>query len=314
MGYDLSIPDRLNDYGLKVREVAGWQTRGSSSFNPRGSVTHHTVGPKSGNSPSLGVVTNGRAGLSGPLANVLQARDNTIYVVAAGRANHAGRGGWHGLSGNYSVFGNEVENTGYNTGPKAEPWRPDQIETMALVAAAMSDGRWGYDANCFHKEWTTRKIDPHSLSGPSFRGRISALLGGAAPNTPSSPSNPSKEEDMLKLVKGSGPAIYSTDFVTKTHLSGEALGAIQYTLGLAGMDSNVNTVPQGLLDSLPTNIDMGAAVQLVVAAISAKIDSLDVDVKLDNAAVTAAVKEAVKGLTGSSASAIADELSKRLQS
>ena len=140
----------------------------------------------------------------------------------------------------------------------------------------------------------------------------SGIRNGTTPAPP--PTSPtSEEDDMLKLVKGSGPAIYSTDFVTKTHLSGPALQAIQYVNAIAGGDAKVNTVPQDLLDSLPTNIDVGAAVQLIVGAINAKIDGLNVTATLDTAAVTAAVKEAVEGLTGADAGVIADELARRLQ-
>ena len=93
MPRDTGIADRLRAKGLNVVEVNGWRTRGAEGFNPRGSVDHHTAGPRKGNAPSLGVCINGRADLPGPLCNVLVGRDGTCYVVAAGRANHAGAGG-----------------------------------------------------------------------------------------------------------------------------------------------------------------------------------------------------------------------------
>ena len=68
---------------------------------------------ESGNNPSLEVCINGRPDLAGPLCNVMVGRDNTMFVVAAGRANHAGSGGWRGRSGNSTVYGIERENTGY---------------------------------------------------------------------------------------------------------------------------------------------------------------------------------------------------------
>ena len=177
MGRDLGIADRLRAAGLNVVEVAGWQGRGSDSFNPRGSVDHHTAGPRSGNAPSLGVVVNGRSDLPGPLCNVLVGRDNTCYVVAAGRANHAGSGGWKGLVGNSSVFGVERENVG--TG--AEPWRPDQTETAAKVHAALISA---HGANpslvCEHKEWApTRKIDAFGVDGNQMRAMVNAYLHNA---------------------------------------------------------------------------------------------------------------------------------------
>lgn len=173
MGYDTGLADRLRAQGLNVVEVAGWQSRGSSTFNPRGFLWHHTAGPANGNSPSLTICTYGRAGLAGPLCNVFQARDNTVYVVAAGRANHAGEGGWRGLSGNSSVYGLEIENTG--TG--SEPWRLDQLTVAAKIAVACGVP---IDKMCMHKEWTRRKIDMHTVLGDQMR-EISTVVSGSAP-------------------------------------------------------------------------------------------------------------------------------------
>lgn len=77
---DTGIADRLRDEGLHVVEVAGWQTRGNSSFNPRGSVDHHTAGPRSGNAPSLGICINGSTG-RGP-------RQLPVGVAATRRGRH----------------------------------------------------------------------------------------------------------------------------------------------------------------------------------------------------------------------------------
>jgi len=79
----------------------------------RGVMCHHTAGPKNGIMPSLGVVTDGRPGLAGPLSQLCLGRDGTYFVVAAGLAFHAGAGQWQGItSGNSSFIGIEAENTG----------------------------------------------------------------------------------------------------------------------------------------------------------------------------------------------------------
>lgn len=193
MGYDTGIAARLRTAGLNVVEVAGWQTRGASTFDPRGLVDHHTAGPRTGNIPSLGVLINGRAGLPGPLCNIATARDNTIYVVAAGRANHAGEGGWRGLSGNSSVYGNERE----NVGTSAEPWRPDQHAAAARANAALLRGR-GIDAamHCEHKEWTTRKPDAHTVPGDHMRALVRSFLSTPG-EPPTDPPNPDKVRPMF---------------------------------------------------------------------------------------------------------------------
>lgn len=190
MGYDTGIANRLRAKGLNVVEVAGWQTRGSSSFDPKGFIWHHTAGPAVGNSPSLNICIYGRAGLAGPLCNVFQARDNTVYVVAAGRANHAGTGGYRGLSGNSSVYGVEIENTG--TG--SEPWRLDQLEVSARIAAAVLGNA---EMSCHHKEWTGRKIDMHSISGEAMRQATRNVSGAASPGP--APSNP---VDLVGIANG----------------------------------------------------------------------------------------------------------------
>lgn len=167
-GRDLGIAARLRAYGLKVVEVSGWQTRGSSEFHPRGSIDHHTAGGLSGNAPSLGICTNGRSDLPGPLCQVLIGRDNTCYVIASGRANHAGTGSYGGVTGNSNVYGVERENTGVGN----EPWREDQRLTAAKVHAALLDWRRGSFV-CQHKEWApTRKIDVWDQSGPDMRTRV----------------------------------------------------------------------------------------------------------------------------------------------
>lgn len=170
---DTDIATRLRNAGLKVVEVDGWRTRGSASFAPRGAVHHHTVGSAAGNAPSLGICINGRADLPGPLCNVLIARDNTCYVIAAGRANHAGPGGWEGLSGNSSVYGVEHE----NIGTTREPWRPDQLDAAARCLAALVQDRASSKFVCQHKEWAPdRKGDCHSITGAEMRARVDRVL------------------------------------------------------------------------------------------------------------------------------------------
>ena len=108
MAFSLTwLPKILLDAGLKVAEQPGWQNRGRGDVGPiKGVICHHTAGPQTGNMPSLGVVTNGRPDLPGPLAQLSLGRDGTFFVVAAGRCNHAGVGNWKGFtSGNTNFIG-----------------------------------------------------------------------------------------------------------------------------------------------------------------------------------------------------------------
>jgi hypothetical protein len=183
MARDTGIADRLRRAGLKVVEVAGWKTRGAEVFDPDGSVDHHTAGARSGNTPSMAVCIYGRSDVPGPLCHVLIGRDNTCYVIAAGRANHAGTGGWSGISGNKNVYGIERE----NVGTTAEPWTNEQTETAARAHAALIGNR-SASLVCEHKEWApNRKIDAHSISGGTMRFLVQRYQ-----NNPSVP----QEDDM----------------------------------------------------------------------------------------------------------------------
>ena len=167
---DLGIADRLRAAGLSVEEQGGWQSRGKDSgFNPVGVMWHHTASGKGRGAPSLGIVTNGRSDLAGPLCHILITRSNRCIVISSGKANHAGTGAWGGVSnmGNASKYGIEVENTGY---ANSEPWPLGQIFVTAKATAALI----GYDLNrviqcCHHKEYTSRKIDMHTISGDTMR-------------------------------------------------------------------------------------------------------------------------------------------------
>jgi hypothetical protein len=202
-GPDLGLANRLrqwlNPIGVQVVEIYGWQSHGRdyATFNPYGSVNHHTAGPRVGIAPSLGICINGRSGLPGPLCNVHQQRNDVVNVVAAGVANHAGRGGWQGMSGNQSVFGLEIEHCGYPD----EPFDERRQDICQRIHAAFLSGLDRPDAGKLaqHFEWSTEgKIDfcrPLIPGGPEgFRFRVAQLLSkgpGAGP-TPS----PQRTSDM----------------------------------------------------------------------------------------------------------------------
>lgn len=192
---DTHIADRLRNAGLNVIEVDGWHERGSDTFNPKGSVDHHTAGAAHGNAPSLAVCINGRADLPGPLCNVLVARNDDCYIIAAGRANHAGKGDWAGLTGNSAVYGVERE----NVGTTAEPWRSDQTDVAARVHAALIRGTGHPDPAlcCEHKEWAPhRKTDAHTITGNDLRARI-----GNALHFPQPHPQPQEDDMALRIVQ-----------------------------------------------------------------------------------------------------------------
>ena len=186
MTYSLSwMADVLKDAKQKVAEQPGWKTRGRSDVGRiEIIICHHTAGGLQGNMPSLGTITNGRGGrnpLAGPLANLGLGRDGTWYVVAAGRANHAGAGQWAGCTnGNSEGIGIEAENNGVG-----EPWAEVMLDAYRHGCAAMCK-HLGLDANrvCGHREYALpkgRKIDPTGIDMAAFRREVAAIMGGFAP-------------------------------------------------------------------------------------------------------------------------------------
>lgn len=196
MGHQTGILDALKDWGLVVVEVPGWQTRGSSGFDPHGHVVHHDVIPPVTTCPSI--IVDGRSDLSGPLANFWLEANGRVHLVAAGRANHAGEGNWQGLYGNSSVWGTEMN----NLGTPATPWPDEQIDAMVALAAATAEYS-GFEASmvCGHKEWApTRKVDPHSIDMAAFRIRVlEAQRTGPTPTT--------QENDMVIYKLAGQPAV-----------------------------------------------------------------------------------------------------------
>lgn len=206
MAYDIGIANRLRDAGLRVVEIEGWRSRGSATFNPRGSVNHHTAGGAYGSAPSLGVCINGRSDLSGPLCQVMQSREadgnDIFYVIAAGRANHAGPGSWKGLSGNSSVYGLEIEH------PGTFPLSVERQRLAARCHAAFSNGSFAADMVCQHREWNPRgKIDAATHVDPGqFRRWVATYM--LAPELPQ-PAPPPPERkvigDMILVSSNENP-------------------------------------------------------------------------------------------------------------
>lgn len=179
------LPEVLEKAGLKVAETPDWRSRGRAEMGTvRGVMCHHTANPHAGNMPSLNLLIAGRPDLSGPLCQLGLGRDGTFYVVAAGRANHAGKGKWEGLdTGNSSFIGIEAEHSG---NPDDE-WPPIQYDAYKRgVAAILEHVRAGANMCCGHKEYALpagRKSDP-TFDMPSFRSQLEEILVGKSPPPP----------------------------------------------------------------------------------------------------------------------------------
>ncbi|WP_444904768.1 N-acetylmuramoyl-L-alanine amidase [Microbulbifer sp. CnH-101-E] len=203
MPYQLTwLPSVLEDAGLKIAEVDGWASRGNGNMSSsiKGIVCHHTAGAAKGNMPSLNTLKNGRRDLSGPLAQLGLARDGTYYIIAAGKANHAGSGSWKGVSGNRNVIGIEAENTGYaksKNGKVADPWPEVQLDAYKRGVAAIL-AKLGRDSSwcCGHKEWKA-KPDPHTIDMDEFRKDVQSIMDRQVP-PPLIPTKDSQDRPTLR--------------------------------------------------------------------------------------------------------------------
>jgi hypothetical protein len=178
----LWLPAVLTAAGLNVQTVKGWEKRGGAGvFGPlRGVLCHHTASNrKAGNMPSITILRDGRPDLAGPLCQLGLARDGTYFVIAAGRASHAGAGVWNGVtSGNSHLLGIEAENDGIG-----EPWPAVQMDAYRRgVAAICHRLNLPVAMVAGHKEYATpkgRKIDP-TFDMDQFRRDVFAILQASA--------------------------------------------------------------------------------------------------------------------------------------
>jgi hypothetical protein len=174
----LWLADVLRGAGLEVVETAGWQTRGRDfAADPLGIMAHHTASPIASTlATNLHVVTNGNSVAPGPIAQAMLWRDGVWYIIAAGRANHAGKGSLPWLpgadTGNQHLLSVEAVNNGVG-----ELWAPAMVISYEIGTAAILR-RLGHGAEraTTHAEYApSRKIDPAGPTG----GRIATLPGRA---------------------------------------------------------------------------------------------------------------------------------------
>lgn len=190
--YLTDLADILRAEGLRVTEVAGWKTRGALRSDGtrglsgmRGVVEHHTATPASapGDYPSLAIVRDGRSDVPGPLSQLGLGRTGTWYVIAAGRAHHAGAGSCSWMptnQGNDFSIGVEAE----HPGTPDVPWPAEQLEAYRRGVAALLRAYGLHPGRMIgHKEWApTRKVDPISLDMAAERRQVAELMEDDMPS------------------------------------------------------------------------------------------------------------------------------------
>ncbi|QGH74510.1 endolysin [Arthrobacter phage Kuleana] len=182
----------LRKHGLTVVETPGWRSRGflgRDLLEVRGVLWHHTATNRArfvGNdAPTLSMCIDGRPDVAGPLCNIVFGRNGTVYLTAAGLANHAGAGAWHNIPrdlGNYYLIGIEMESSGV----APWDWTADQLRVAPYLGAALELEYLGHlppelRLQIGHLEYSSQgKIDPAGWPGgmDGLRAQINKVLAG----------------------------------------------------------------------------------------------------------------------------------------
>lgn len=293
--------ERLADpkYGLTVRFESGWKRRGASGGAQMKAVAgvlwHHDVSPRSGTYPLRNMLKNGRAGLTGPLCHIGFDRDGTVWVVGAGKANHAGTGKVSGVprnGGNTRLIGIEMT----SAGTRPWDWTAAQLRQMPRLGAALSD-IFGLSTSQHwaHYEYQNGKIDPAGLPGnmPGLRSRIGAVRfggisgGGATVPRPSVPADDGLSSGLADVDKaqrslaalGYDPGPLDGIFGTRTET---ATRQAQQDLGITPADGRPGPATRTILEDAVSTIDEIKAIvtqnQREIRAVPGRV--LDEPVKL----------------------------------
>jgi hypothetical protein len=172
------LADVLRAAGLTVVETDGWQDRTATSGPqpaPVGVLEHHTATPASyeNPAPSVQLCIDGRPDLAGPLCHAVIGFDGVVHMIAAGRANHAGKAKASGPNpegdGNTLYVGFEWDYQGVDQGPSPEQYGAALKATRAVLNHLARP----MDAARGHKETSvTGKIDPGHVDLDRFRAEL----------------------------------------------------------------------------------------------------------------------------------------------
>lgn len=205
------LADKLRHYTapdgskLTVIEAEGWKSRTYDAAGMAGNIGvlwHHTATASASamttGAPTLNMCINGRSDLPGPLANIVFRRGGEIYVIAAGQANHAGRGSVFGTyqnAGNYYLIGIEMESSG-----TSDDWTEAQRRVAPYLAAALdkaySNGGDYYQIG--HKEYSYEgKIDPAYWDMDSFRSEINDILSSEPAHAVAAVTSSTENEEEM---------------------------------------------------------------------------------------------------------------------
>lgn len=213
-----NLPTLLREAGLTVHESDGWRSRGRpGSFAPVGVLNHHTGASAVGWTPARiaaylrFLFQVGRSDLPAPLCQLSLGRDGTVYVGAAGRANHAGaakaRGSVAAGDGNTMYVGIEWMLSGTERIPKI------MYDAGVTLNAVLLDEVLGTSVQTVAAHYETSVTGKWDIGDPegvpfkgvkvmdmsAFRGAVQQLLTGFQ-KPERKPTRVTKARDMLEKV------------------------------------------------------------------------------------------------------------------
>lgn len=214
----------MTKWHVPVKYYPGWDTRGRpGDFSDMHGVFIHHTGSDAGQSDDYlaFLFKTGRPaeGIPGPLCHSAADMDGDLWIGAAGRANHAGKGSGSVLAAvtneSYKGFAVELKPAADNTDGNAhfygcevrydggQPMTPKQYNAALRWAAAICDFYgWSALSVIGHREWTSRKNDPGHCPMTKFRSDVAALLkAGPSPKPPPSKGlTMSEYTDLVALI------------------------------------------------------------------------------------------------------------------
>lgn len=203
------LADEFRAAGLNVVEIDGWKTRGrpaSSGGNDARALTNHHTGATSRPdswAPGLTTLVAGRVDLPGPLCHYAVDYAGNVYVIAAGRANHAGYAkpvpGLVGGDGNAQLIGDEVITDGKQIMPAP------QVRALALTNAVVLR-RLGAGTDRLYRHADTSVTGKWDI-GQYTTQELRALTeqAWAELEAPSAPAIPS--EELMRVIQSPGRGI-----------------------------------------------------------------------------------------------------------
>lgn len=216
----------LLDYGVDAAGYRDWVGNvRPGAFSPVGVCVHHTA---SGDGEGIvDLCYRGRAGLAGPLCNLVVRKSGRVHVTSNGKANDTGMGSrvvlddvrrdktppgtakQRGLpddeNGNPWFYDIEIVNLGDGN----DPYPVHQIASVVSAVAAICEAHgWGASRVIGHAEWSARKVDPRGLDMNHLRDAVASRLSQGDDMTPD--QDRMLREINAKLIHNTGDVVNLT--------------------------------------------------------------------------------------------------------